>query len=78
MNTRTGKIVDAFNRTRNEAGKVTTLDDVDYAVVPDPAWPANSVVIIDTASGKVIEDFLMTEDGSPFDEQGRPLGSSTH
>ena len=76
VNTRTGEIVDAFNRTMNEAGKVATVADVDYAVVPDPKWPANSVVIIDTASGKVIEDFLVTEEGSPFDEHGQPLGSS--
>ncbi|TDL34050.1 hypothetical protein [Arthrobacter nitrophenolicus] len=69
VNTRTGKIVDAFNR----ATKSTLISDVDYELVPDPAWPANSIIIIDTASGSVIEDFLIDERGVPLDENGRPL-----
>jgi hypothetical protein len=72
VNTRTGKVVDAFNR----ATKSTSISDVSFEVVPDPSWPANSVVIIDTASGKVIEDFLVNEKGSPFDEYGQPIQPS--
>jgi hypothetical protein len=72
VNTRTGEIVDAFNRAKNS----TLISDIDYDLVPDPAWPANSIVIIDTASGKVIEDFLVDEKGVPLDGNGRPLGSS--
>jgi hypothetical protein len=71
VNTRTGKIVDAFNRATNS----TRISDVKFTPVPDDSWPANSIVIIDTASGKLIEDFLVDENGSPFDPSGRPLGS---
>jgi len=35
-------------------------------VAPDPMWPASSIVIIDTATDKVIEDF-------PVDEKGRVI-----
>ncbi|WP_104045728.1 hypothetical protein [Arthrobacter sp. ZGTC412] len=72
VNTRTGKIVDAFNRAKNS----TLISDVDYDLVPDPAWPADSIVIIDTASGAVIEDFLIDERGVPLDESGRPLDAA--
>lgn len=63
VNVRTGKVVDAFNRALNEAGKVTNISDVDYTVVPDPAWPADSVVIIETDTGEVIESFPVNENG---------------
>lgn len=69
FNTRTGTVVDAFNRTTNS----TLIADVKFQVVPDPTWPANSVVIIDTASGRVIEDFVVNEKGSPYDEHGQPV-----
>lgn len=68
VDTRTGKAIDAYNR----ATQSTLVSDVSFDVVPDPAWPANSVVIIDTATGKVIEDFIVDENGSPFDENGKP------
>jgi hypothetical protein len=71
VNTRTGAVVDAFNRATNS----TSISDVDYAPAPDPSWPANSIIIIDTASGKVVEDFLVDERGVPLDENGRPLGA---
>jgi len=71
VNTRTGEVVDAYNR----ATKSTRISDVQFKVVPDPAWPKNSIIIIDTASGKVIEDFLVDEKGSPFDEHGKPYSS---
>jgi hypothetical protein len=66
VNTTTGQIVDAFNRPKNDAHQVTSISDVHFDVVRDPSWPAKSVVIIDTATGKVIESF-------PVDEKGRPL-----
>jgi hypothetical protein len=72
VNTRTGKIVDAFNRAKNS----TLISDVDYNLVPDPGWPANSIVIIDTTTGMVIEDFLVDERGVPLDEGGRPLDAA--
>lgn len=74
VNTRTGKVVDAFNRSMNEAGKVTNVSDVDFTVIPDPEWPANSVVIIDTASGDVIESFPVDVNGEPImDASGNSL-----
>jgi hypothetical protein len=72
VNTRTGKIVDAFNRAKNS----TLVADVDYDPVPDPSWPADSIVIIDATSGLVIEDFLIDERGVPLDENGRPLDAA--
>jgi hypothetical protein len=72
VNTRTGTIVDAFNRAKNS----TLISDVDYNLVPDPGWPANSIVIIDTTTGMVIEDFLVDERGVPLDEGGRPLDAA--
>ncbi|BCW17501.1 hypothetical protein NtRootA9_02090 [Arthrobacter sp. NtRootA9] len=72
VNTRTGQVVDAFNRAKNS----TLISDVNYTPVPDPSWPANSIIIIDTTSGKIIEDFLVDEGGTPLDEKGQPLGST--
>ncbi|MGF9648016.1 hypothetical protein AAIH32_08590 [Pseudarthrobacter oxydans] len=82
VNTRTGQVVDAFNRSMNDAGKVTNVADVDYTVVPDPAWPADSVVIIETATGDVIESFPVNQNGEPiYDATGnsnreRPHGAN--
>lgn len=72
VNTRTGIVVDAFNRAKNS----TQISDVDYNPVPDPSWPTNSIVIIDTTSGQVIEDFRVDERGVPLDESGRPLDAT--
>ncbi len=66
VNTNTGKIVDYSNMAKNAAGQVVTAADATYVVVPDPTWPASSIVIIDTATDKVIEDF-------PVDEKGRVI-----
>ena len=52
--------------------------DVDFEVVPDLVWPANSIIVIDTASGKVIEDFVVDENGSPVEENGQPYSSQDH
>lgn len=66
VNTTTGQIVDAFNRAKNDAHQATSISDVHFDVVSDPNWPTKSVIIIDTATGKVIESF-------PVDEKGRPV-----
>ncbi|MGO4433700.1 hypothetical protein AB4Y88_10505 [Paenarthrobacter sp. RAF9] len=63
INTARGKIVDYYNRSKAAAGQSLSTEDTDYRVVPDPAWPAHSVVIVDTATGKVIEDFPVTDKG---------------
>ncbi|WP_224049114.1 hypothetical protein [Arthrobacter sp. NicSoilB4] len=66
VNTRTNTVVDAFSRRINDAGRATLITDVPYTVVPDPSWPADSVIIIDTATNKVIEDFRVDLDGNPL------------
>ncbi|MFF1252637.1 hypothetical protein ACFVYC_09090 [Pseudarthrobacter sp. NPDC058329] len=79
VNTRTGKVVDAFNRSMNDAGKVTNVSDVDYAVVPDTAWPADSVVIIETATGEVIESFPVNQNAEPvYDATGNSNRERPH
>ncbi|MGY2743030.1 hypothetical protein [Arthrobacter sp. UYCu723] len=66
VNTRTNTVVDAFNRKINEAGRPTHVSDVPYTVVADPSWPADSVIIIDTATNKVIESFRVDVNGIPL------------
>jgi hypothetical protein len=65
INTRTNMVVDAFSRRINDARRSTLITDVPYTVVPDPAWPADSVVIIDTATHRVIEHFRVDRNGEP-------------
>lgn len=57
VDTNTGEVIDAFNRTLNEAGQPTRLSDVSYKVRRDAAWPRDTIVIVDTSTGKVIEQF---------------------
>ncbi|MDP5228465.1 MULTISPECIES: hypothetical protein [Arthrobacter] len=64
VNTDTSQVVDAYNRT-------TKITRVSYTVVPDPAWPKHSIVIIDTSTGKVIANFKINADGSPMGSGGR-------
>ena len=66
VNTRTNAVVDAFSRKTNDAGRPTLISDVPYTVVPDPSWPADSVIIIDTTTNKVIESFRVDLDGDPI------------
>lgn len=66
INTRTNKVVDAFSRRINDAGRSTLITDVPYTVVPDPSWPADSVVIMDTATNRVIEQFRIARHGEPL------------
>lgn len=66
VNTRTNTVVDAFSRKINDAGRPTKITDVPYTVVPDPSWPADSVIIIDPATNKVIEHFRVDLTGKPL------------
>ncbi|WP_432395872.1 hypothetical protein ACRQ5B_00410 [Pseudarthrobacter sp. L19] len=66
INTRTNQVVDAFNRRINDAGRPTKISDVDYTVTPDPSWPKDSVVIIDTSTRQVIADFRVDAAGEPI------------
>lgn len=59
INTRTNTVIDSFNRT-------TKGSNINYTVHPDPAWPKDSIIIVDTATNKVVDSF-------PVDETGRPL-----
>lgn len=69
VNTQSGEIVDAFSRSKNDAGQPTLVSDVNFRVAPDASWPKDSVVIIDTSSGKVIDNF-------PVDAKGWPVISA--
>lgn len=66
INTRTNQVVDAFNRSINEAGRPPKISDVDYIVTPDPSWPKDSVVIIDRTTRQVIADFRVDAAGEPI------------
>ncbi|PXA64066.1 hypothetical protein CVS29_16995 [Arthrobacter psychrochitiniphilus] len=58
INTRTNTVIDGFNRT-------TKSTHIKYTVPPDPAWPKNSIIIIDTATNKVTYSFPVEADGTP-------------
>ncbi|MCZ9882622.1 hypothetical protein [Arthrobacter sp. B2a2-09] len=59
INTDTNAVIDGYNRT-------TKSTPINYTVVPDPAWPKHSIVIIDTSTNKVIHSFKIEEDGTPL------------
>jgi hypothetical protein len=42
-------------------GQTRSVSDIDFDVVPDPARPRNIIVVIDTATGDVIEQFPARE-----------------
>lgn len=65
VRTDTGEIVDASTRSASGQAEAVHLDDVEYTVVPDPAWPKRSVVIIDTETSEVIESFPIDSTGEP-------------
>ena len=54
------------HRKINDAGRHASITDAPYTVVPDPSWPADSVIIIDTATDKVIESFRVDLSGNPL------------
>ncbi|QDW62221.1 hypothetical protein [Oerskovia sp. KBS0722] len=55
VSTRTGQLVQVHDR----AG---VLPD-DYLAPVDPAWPTDSVVVLDAVSGKVVDSFPVDENG---------------
>ncbi|MBT2538446.1 hypothetical protein [Arthrobacter sp. ISL-69] len=55
--TNSGEIIDVSNRAKKDAGQTTSVSDIDFDVVPDPTWPRDTIVVIDTATGDVIEQF---------------------
>ncbi|HSN35545.1 MAG TPA: hypothetical protein VLT34_04285 [Arthrobacter sp.] len=59
-------MVDAFSREINDAVRPTLITDVPHTVSADPSWPADSVVIMDTATTKVIEHFRVDRNGHPL------------
>ncbi|WP_343317357.1 hypothetical protein AAFM46_08195 [Arthrobacter sp. TMP15] len=58
VNTRSNKVVDGYNRT-------TKSTKISYTVHPNPAWPQESVIIIDTATNKIVDSFPVDENGNP-------------
>lgn len=67
VRTETGEIVDASARDARRQAAAVPLSEVEYTVEPDRGWPSRSVVIIDTATGEVIDSF-------PVDSEDRPTG----
>ncbi|WP_104053961.1 MULTISPECIES: hypothetical protein [unclassified Arthrobacter] len=65
VRTDTGEIVDASTRNASGQAEAVHPDDVEYAVVTDPVWPKQSVVIIDTETSEVIESFPIDSTGEP-------------
>ncbi|MFJ7751063.1 hypothetical protein ACIQXM_14015 [Arthrobacter sp. NPDC097144] len=65
--TDTGEIVDASTRNANGQAESVHPDDVEYTVAADPAWPKQSVVIIDTETHEIIESFPVDSTGKPTD-----------
>lgn len=53
----TGRIFDAMRRGSDGTGEAVALESLDYKVNVDPSWPKNHAVMIDTATGKVLETF---------------------
>ncbi|WP_159619820.1 hypothetical protein [Arthrobacter zhaoguopingii] len=65
VRTDTGEVVDASTRDENGRAAAVDPDDVEYSVVVNPAWPQQSVVIIDTETDEVIESFRVDSSGTP-------------
>lgn len=56
-NTRTGTLVETFD--------LIAQDPIEnYVPVPDPTWPANSIVILDADTNELLEHFPVHENGS--------------
>lgn len=51
----TGRIFDAMRRTADGTAEPVAPESVDYKVNVDPSWPKNHAVMIETATGKVLE-----------------------
>ncbi|ALO67010.1 hypothetical protein AS189_11540 [Arthrobacter alpinus] len=51
----TGRVIDAMRRTSDGTAEAVAPESVDYKVNVDPSWPMNHALMIDTATGKVLE-----------------------
>lgn len=58
INSWTNTVIDGYNRT-------TKSNNIKYTVRPDPAWPKKSIIIVDTATNKVMYSFPVEADGNP-------------
>lgn len=58
----TGRIFDAMRRTSDGTAEAVAPESVDYKVIVDPSWPKNHAVMIDTATGKVLESMEIPAD----------------
>ena len=58
----TGRILDAMRRTSAGTAEAVAPESVDYKVNVDPSWPKNHAVMIDTATGKVLETIEIPAD----------------
>ena len=56
-NTRTGTLVETYDLIAQEP-------IANYVPVPDPTWPANSIVILDADTDEVLDHFPVHENGS--------------
>lgn len=58
----TGRIFDAMRRTSDGTAEAVAPESVDYKVNVDPSWPKNHAVMIETATGKVLETMEIPAD----------------
>ncbi|WP_157875100.1 hypothetical protein [Arthrobacter sp. PAMC 25486] len=58
----TGRIFDAMRRTSDGTAEAVAPENVDYKVNVDPSWPKNHAVMIETATGKVLETMEIPAD----------------
>ncbi|WP_269936520.1 hypothetical protein [Arthrobacter sp. HY1533] len=58
----TGRIFDAMRRTPDGTAEAVAPEDINYKVHVDDSWPKNHAMVIDTATGKVL-DTIKIPDG---------------
>jgi DNA-binding beta-propeller fold protein YncE len=51
----TGRIFDAMRRTPDGTAEAVAPEDINYKVHVDDSWPKNNVIVIDTATDKVLD-----------------------
>ncbi|MDQ0278638.1 hypothetical protein QO003_002941 [Arthrobacter silviterrae] len=64
ISTRTNTVVDGYNRA-------TGSHAINYTVHPDPRWPKKSIIIVDTATNKVLDSFPVDENGMSLNKDMR-------
>lgn len=66
INTVDNTMVEAAYRTDRAAlGIYATLDGDFVVPAPDPGWPANSLILIDAATGEVLETYVLSGFAAP-------------